>query len=118
MENLYKFKFYVNARHSVAFDNGQSNIHPHTWEIVIYVKGITETFINFTEFEKMIENHIERYEGQYLNEMEIFGGENPTMEHIGASLNTHLSLLMKKENLQLERLEISENPTRTYIMKN
>lgn len=42
MECSYKFKFYINARHSVNFDGNQSDIHPHTWETVIYWSKITK----------------------------------------------------------------------------
>lgn len=56
MRNFYKFKFYINARHSVEFNNVRSNIHPHTWETVVHIEVNSEDFINFTAFEKVLEN--------------------------------------------------------------
>ena len=55
MECSYKFKFYINARHSVNLGGNQSDIHPHTWETVIYIAVKSQNYINFTKMEKMLE---------------------------------------------------------------
>ncbi|MGL5353281.1 MAG: 6-carboxytetrahydropterin synthase [Clostridium sp.] len=118
MENYYKFKFYINAKHSVDFGKGQSNIHPHTWEVVLYVMGKKERVVNFTSFEKTIQKYLEELEGLYLNQLEIFKDKEPIMENIGLELNSAIKKITEKNDLILEQLEISENPTRTYIIKN
>lgn len=117
MKNYYKFKFYINAKHSVNFNENVSPIHPHTWETVIYLKVKETAFINFTKFEKTLERYFDAYEGQYLNDLEVFKGENPTMERIGRVFYHDLLALLKGEELSLCKIEISENPTRTYIIE-
>ena len=72
MECSYKFKFYINARHSVNFDGNQSDIHPHTWETVIYIGVKSQSYINFTKMEKVLETYFHQYEGRYLNDLKCF----------------------------------------------
>lgn len=116
MRNFYKFKFYINARHSVEFNNIRSNIHPHTWETVVHIEVNSEDFINFTSFEKVLEKYFDKYEGKYFNDIPHFQDINPTMENIGKKVFIDLEEMLSKSDLRLVRLEISENPTRTYII--
>lgn len=117
MEHLYKFKFYINARHSVSFDGVKSEIHPHTWETVIFIKVKSNNFINFTKIEKYFEKYFDQFEGKYLNDLEYFNGVQPTMENIGKRIFSDINGSLNSNRLILSQLEISENPTRTYIIK-
>ena len=118
MNNYYKFKFYINAKHSVSFNGRESNIHPHTWETVVYIKVNSTNTINFTEFEELLEKYFDNYEGKYFNDLEFFRNINPTMENIGKKIFNDLGLLLSRRDLELWKVEISENPTRTYIIEN
>lgn len=115
MIHKYKFKFYINARHSVNFSGIQSNIHPHTWEIVMYINVHPEDFINFTEIEKEFKIHFEQYEGKYLNELETFLNVEPTMENIAVKIFNDITNVDSK--VDVSKIEVSENPTRTYIIE-
>jgi 6-pyruvoyltetrahydropterin/6-carboxytetrahydropterin synthase len=117
MKTCYKFKFYLNARHSVVFDGRVSNIHPHTWEVAVTFGLETTETINFTLFEKELENYFLNYEGKYLNELPAFNNINPTMENIGKILYEDIKGLINNKNMYFRVLEISENPTRTYIIE-
>jgi len=117
MKTYYRFKFYLNARHSVTFDNKASNIHPHTWEIVIVFGCLQSDTVNFTAFEKELEKHFHNYESKYLNDLEDFKDDNPTMECIGKVFYQNVKHIVNNRNLFFKSLEISENPTRTYIIE-
>lgn len=117
MKTYYKFKFYINARHSVTFNGRESNIHPHTWEVVVYFGSDTSDTLNFTEFEKELEKYFLNYEGKYINELDVFKDINPTMENIGKLLYNDIKKLLDNRSLYFNRVEISENPTRTYIIE-
>lgn len=118
MKTFYRFKFYLNARHSVTLEGKTSNIHPHTWEVVILFGAETSDTINFSRFERSLTEYFQNYEGKYLNELKAFSGINPSMENIGKVLYTDIKELMSGGSLNFKRLEISENPTRTYILEN
>lgn len=117
MRTYYRFKFYLNARHSVVFNGKASNIHPHTWEVAVFLGSEVSDMVNFTEFEKALEEYFYKYEGKYLNEHKPFNNINPTMENIGKVLFDDIKYLIESRNLDFKRLEISENPTRTYIIE-
>ena len=117
MKTHYKFKFYLNARHSVTFDDKTSNIHPHTWEIAVIFTCKQSDTVNFSVFEKELEENFLLYEGKYLNELEAFKNQNPTMEGIGKVFYSSIKSIVNNIDLFFETLEISENPTRTYIIE-
>jgi 6-pyruvoyltetrahydropterin/6-carboxytetrahydropterin synthase len=117
MRTYYRFRFYLNARHSVTFDGKISNIHPHTWEVAVtFGSNISDT-VNFTMFEGILEEYFEDYEGKYLNEHKAFVNISPTMENMGKVFYNDIKELVNHRNLHFDRLEISENPTRTYIIE-
>lgn len=117
MKTYYRFKFYISARHSVNFDGKESGIHPHTWEVAVSFGSDVSNTINFTEFEKELEGYLQNYEGKYLNEHKSFAGINPTMENIGKVLYADIKKMIDYNNQDFKKLEISENPTRTYIIE-
>jgi 6-pyruvoyltetrahydropterin/6-carboxytetrahydropterin synthase len=117
IKTYYRFNFYLNARHSVIFDGKASNVHPHTWEVVVKFGLETTEIINFTYFERELEKYFLNYEGKYLNELTSFNNSNPTMENIGKVLYEDIKRLINNRNMYFSTLEISENPTRTYIIQ-
>lgn len=114
----YRFKFYLNARHSVNVNNLDPNIHPHTWEIVLNIIKSDEGYLNFAKIEDEIKQFLSKYEGKYLNQLPPFDRELPLMENIGEVFNNYIVKILINKGWELSRLEISENPTRTYILTN
>lgn len=113
----YIFKLYLNARHSMNQSNGSClNVHPHTWEIVVLLTKIHNEYIQFTTIEKKINDYLHKYEGECLNSIKPFDVLLPTMENVGEVFATDIINLLKKEDWRLHRLEISENPTRTFVL--
>lgn len=117
MKTYYKFKFYFNARHSVIFNGISSNVHPHTWEVVVLFNSGESDTMNFTMFENELEKYFLNYEGKYLNELSRFKDMNPTMENIAKVLYVDIKKIVNSKNVAFSRIEISENPTRTYIIE-
>ncbi|MGL5153009.1 MAG: 6-carboxytetrahydropterin synthase [Clostridium sp.] len=117
MKIYYKFNFYINAKHSVDFGKGRSQIHPHTWETKISLGSSIEEELNFSLVENKLQAYFNRFEGIYLNELDHFSKKEPTMENIGKVFFNHIQLICKSLNLELLKIEISENPTRTYIIE-
>ncbi|WP_297522786.1 6-carboxytetrahydropterin synthase [uncultured Clostridium sp.] len=112
----YKFKFYVNAKHNVTINSKKSNIHPHTWEVITFLSVSKTEIINFSEFENNLTHYFEAFEGKYLNDLKSFENIEPTMEHMACIFFNEISALIENKDFNLETIEISENPTRTYII--
>ena len=115
----YRFKFYLNAMHSVKISNIDSSTHPHTWEMVLYITKLEEDdFVQFTETENDVELFLSMYERQLLNEIPPFDTIVPTMENIGEVFFKQIINLLKAKGWALQKLEISENASRSFILTN
>ena len=117
VKTYYRFKFYLNALHSVKFAGKVSAIHPHTWEISILFRSRQEETVNFSSFETELESYFLKFEGKFLNELVVFKGIIPTMENIGKILFEDVKKLINDRDLDFKTFEISENPARTYIIE-
>lgn len=114
--NQYKYKFYLNANHSILIDGVMGQVHPHTWEIVIEVIKVVEGFVQFSFVEKAIEELLSKYQDKYINEIEPFDEINPTLENISEYFKEAIKQKLKQDGWMLLRLEISETPARSYII--
>lgn len=117
MTTSYRFKFYFNARHSVTFNGVTSAIHPHTWEVSVLFYSEESQTVNFSEFEKEFENYFLNYEGKYMNDLRDFKNINPTMENISKIMFVDIKSIVNLRGMSIGRIEISENPTRSYIIE-
>ncbi|PKM56709.1 MAG: hypothetical protein CVU98_09860 [Firmicutes bacterium HGW-Firmicutes-3] len=111
----YRFKFFLNARHALEINNIKS-IHPHTWEIAIYLVKESEEFVQFTHLEERIINHLKKYESKTLNDVSPFDELPPTLEIIGEVLFEQISELLKEAYWRISSIEISETAARSYTI--
>lgn len=112
----YRFKFYLNARHEMEIDNKVNNVHPHTWEFNLFFRKVSDEFVQFSTVEKELQFFLSMYEGQLINEIPPFDLIEPSLENIGTVLYKQIKRIMLANKWTLLRLEISENPSRTYII--
>ncbi|AEJ23248.1 6-carboxytetrahydropterin synthase [Weissella koreensis] len=120
MQTMYRLKFYINAYHAVEWNGKMGQLHPHTWEIISDFSTSSDANIQFNEYEKDIMDYLKRYEDSTLNEVKPFDKLNPTVENFAEvvfnDLRYHSKLIENK--IILQKLEVSEGPTRTYIIVN
>ena len=112
----YRFRFYLNATHGISIDNSTRKIHPHTWEVLIEISIESGMFTPFSQIENKVQQYLDSYEGTILNEVKPFDVIEPTLENMGKVMWNEISDMLKKENWCVSKLEISESPSRTYIL--
>jgi 6-pyruvoyltetrahydropterin/6-carboxytetrahydropterin synthase len=112
----YKFKFYLNASHSIYINGNQGKKHPHTWEITMHMLKMKNEFIEFSYIETQIEEVLFVYQDKFLNDIQPFNTINPTLENIAIYLKDEICNLLNRENWILLYFEVSETPTRSYII--
>lgn len=112
----YKFKFYVNASHAIYINGNLGERHSHTWEITINTLKIKNNFVQFDRLEQQIEEFFSRYQESYLNEVPPFHLVNPTLENCCEYFKQELAELLRKEGWLLLLIEMSETPTRAYVI--
>jgi len=72
----------------------------------------------FNEVEKLIEDYLGQYQGKYMNECSPFDTINPTLENIAQYFMVELQKKLNPLNWVIFTMEISETPSRSYIISN
>lgn len=114
--NQYRFKFYLNASHSIYLKGILGEKHPHTWEITLDTVKMEDNFIIFSDIEKNIEKYLQKFQDKYINDIDPFNTLNPTLENICIYFKESFEKLLIENNWVLLSIEISETPTRSYII--
>lgn len=114
----YKYNFYLNASHAIYINGIRGERHPHTWEISLYVVNTKDTFTMFNEVEKKIEDYLGQFQGKYINDSPLFQSMNPTLENIAHYFMEELQKILNPMNWVIFTMEISETPSRSYIISN
>ena len=111
----YKFKFYLNARHGIYINGKLGQAHPHTWEIILHVVKGKDQFVQFDSLEKTVEQFMEPYQNQLLNEIPPFDMINPTLENCAHYFKDRLQEILNREGWIFLMMEMSESPAREGI---
>lgn len=112
----YRFKFYLNAQHFVLINGKKGSTHPHTWEFTLDILINRNIFVEFGDFEKKIEEYLERYQDKLMNDVAPFDVVIPTLENMSDIFAKDFSEEIREMGARLVRLEGKETPTRGYIV--
>ena len=113
----YKCKFYLNASHYIVINQSKGMPHSHCFEIIIDVAvKDEEQFMRFNDLESKAEDLLKKYQNKLINEIEPFDTINPTLENICGFFGRLFFEELKKYGWLLLTSEISETPTRSYVM--
>lgn len=112
----YRFKFYFNASHAIYLSGELGQSHPHTWEVVLNVMRVADSFVLFNEVEKICEGFLAQYQDIYINSVPPFTTINPTIENICAHFKTQIQDMLHEKGWILLSIELSETPSRSYLI--
>lgn len=113
----YRFKFYLNAVHSIEINGIMGQEHPHTWEIGIDALKSDDSFVMFTAIEKGVEQLLSAYQDKNMNKVPPFDTLNPTLENVSIYLKKVLEQFLIEQEWFLTRLAVSETPARTFVIE-
>lgn len=110
---IYKLSYYMNAQHSM--DALKDTAHFHTFMISLFIENLDQTqLLSFSKMNQIMDTFLEKYSGNYLNELEEFRTLVPSIENIGEVFYEELKVILHKVQLDLIKLDISETPLRIY----
>ncbi|TGY95665.1 6-pyruvoyl tetrahydrobiopterin synthase [Petralouisia muris] len=112
----YRLKSYLNMNHYIIINGKQGQTHPHTWEFITTIIVSGNEFVEFRTFESLIEQYLEQYQNQILNNIKPFDLIVPTIENVTDYFNEELQALLREQGGELVSIEGSETPTRSYIV--
>lgn len=111
----YCLKFSLPATHSLMINGSSNGVHEHVWVVSVYINANTG-MIYFGDIEKLLKNAFTKYENRYLNTIYPFYNVSPTLENLGEVLYGDIKKILDENKIDLNRIEISENPLRTYVV--
>ena len=116
MYREYRLKSYLNMSHYIIIDGRQGLSHPHTWEFVVTMVVVGDEFVQFSAFESLIEQYLEKYQDKILNTIAPFDTIVPTIENVTDHFYEELKGMLHEHGGELVSMEGSETPTRSYIV--
>lgn len=114
----YRFKFYLNAVHAIEIDGVMGQEHPHTWEFGIEAFKSDDSFVMFSEVERGMERLFSAYQNKKMNDVAPFDVLNPTLENVSLYFKKLIERYLLDLQWFLTRVEISETPSRSFIIEN
>ncbi|WP_155286351.1 6-carboxytetrahydropterin synthase [Lacticaseibacillus zhaodongensis] len=114
-QRTYIIKSYVNASHAVRWESGTGKRHNHTWEIQCELHTVNK-MVAFFDIEKLIKAALDELSGKFLNDLPEFATVNPTVENVTEYLFDKIDKLTRENGAQLLRLQVSDSPTRSYVI--
>lgn len=113
----YKYKFYLNASHFIMIKNKKGEAHSHCFEIIVDIALVGEnSFLEFNKVEKRIGDILFPYQDRLVNEVDPFDRINPTLENMCGYFEGRIFNELKSHGLLLLTIEMSETPTRSYVI--
>ena len=112
----YKFKFYLNMNHFIIIGDKPGEVHPHTWEIIVSVISAQSEMTPCVTIERRMEEIMGQYQDKLLNDCQPFDKIVPTVENAARYFFRLIQDSIIQEGWILMMLEVSETPTRSYII--
>lgn len=110
----YCMRYRLNITHSR--DNNFATAHAHVFEITVFLEPKVRGFAEFGDIEELMKRTLEPFQNRYLNDFEIFNGDT-SVENVGEVAWLLLCEAYDSEGIwEVDRIEISEIPTRTYVI--
>ena len=108
-------KSHFSAAHSLKGYSGDcARVHGHNWMVEVFVAcaeldklGIG---IDFREVKSAVKEVLEALDHRDLNDLPMFGVQNPTSENIARFLYKELSRRLNTEKIHVSRVKVSETP--------
>lgn len=113
----YKMSYKFNASHSMTGEKEKE--HSHTFIIKIYISKEAENFSKFELYESKVKDYIQKYKKQYLNDMEEFNGQIPSLEFMCIVIyNDIVKIFDDLEEYNVIKVEIGDSPTKSVAISN
>ena len=97
------------------------NLHGHNWKVRVQLKAQKTDELGMAIDFKVVKEHlnalIDRFDHQYLNDLEWFKEQNPTSENIAKVIYKELQKAFENDNISMGEVEIWESETTSIVYK-
>lgn len=91
-------------------------MHPHTWEFTCRIAVVRHDYTPFHVFERGIKGHLEKYQNKVMNRCPPFDLVVPTIENMTEMFAKEFDAILAEQGGELQSVEGSEGPTRSFIV--
>lgn len=113
MIRRYRWQFHFNAMHNMKPEQPNKR-HPHSFLLYLWVEIIDMDMEEQNLCEKEIKSYLSQYNGTYLNELNVFWPNIPTVEVICEKLYPILADIVSAHGMKLIRIEVGDSPISMY----
>lgn len=108
-----RWRFHFNAMHNMTPENEEGR-HVHSFLVIVCIEVEDQDLEKQNKCEEGLKKYFETYNGKYLNELEIFGDEIPTIERICEVMYPQTEEIAAKYGMQQIQLEVGDSPVALY----
>jgi 6-pyruvoyltetrahydropterin/6-carboxytetrahydropterin synthase len=112
---MYKIKVisHFSSAHTLRGYKGKcESLHGHNWKVEALVKtsklNHLGMVVDFSELKKILNQILDQFDHQNLNDLDIFKKNNPSSEQIAKCIFNQLQKKISKKNCYLEEVRVWE----------
>lgn len=117
MNITYRWHFHFNAMHNITPDDEEAK-HPHSFLVILCMEIAEVNLVEQKQCEKDVRKYIDQYVGKYLNEMNEFQNQVPTIEVICEKMYYDIEKIVEKSGMKLIQIEVGDSPVKLFAMGN
>ena len=108
-----RWRFHFNAMHNMSPEKEEGK-HTHSFLVILSMEMESMDLDQQNKCEKALKEYFERFNGKYLNELDAFKGELPTIEKIAETIYPETEKLALAYGMQQIQLEVGDSPVALY----
>lgn len=110
-----RWRFHFNAMHNMTPEKEEGK-HTHSFLVILCIEVGNHDLEKQNMCENELKKYFETYNGKYLNELDVFGDEIPTIEKICEVIYPRTEDIATKYDMQQIQLEVGDSPVALYSM--
>ncbi len=108
-----RWRFHFNAMHNMSPEKEEGK-HTHSFLVILCMEVESMDLDQQNKCEKALKEYFEQFNGKYLNELDAFKGELPTIEKIAEAIYPETEKLASDYGMQQIQLEVGDSPVALY----
>lgn len=113
MIRRYRWQFHFNAMHNMRPEDPNKR-HAHSFLVYLTMEILDMDMDEQNLCEKEIKSYLSQYNGTYLNELDVFWPNIPTVEVICEKLYSVFKDIISAHGMRLMRIEVGDSPITLY----
>lgn len=115
MNSTYRWQFHFNAMHNMTPEKDEGK-HTHSFLVILCMEVEDMDLDAQNNCDRELKQYLDQYNGQYLNEMEVFQGKIPTIEVICEVLYPETERIALTHGMKQIQIEVGDSPVKLFAM--